>query len=77
MRGRTTDTALRDEPTLTMKDLEKQYRTVLPAKSCALIRVDGKGFSNYRKGLQPVISFAGPGVVLILIFVRIVAAINR
>ncbi|WP_426977906.1 hypothetical protein ACQCSU_01760 [Pseudarthrobacter sp. O4] len=73
----TTDTALRDEPPLTMKDLAKQYRTVLPARSCAVIRVDGKGFSNYTKGLPPVTSFAGPGVVLILIFVGIAAAINR
>lgn len=73
----TTATALRDEATLTMKDLEKQYRTVLPAKSYAVIRVDGKGFSNYRKGLQLVTSFAGPGVVLILIFVGIAGVINR
>ncbi|WP_160142428.1 tRNA(His) guanylyltransferase Thg1 family protein [Arthrobacter sp. SLBN-100] len=34
------------------KDLEKQYRTVLPARSYAVIRVDGKGFSKYTKGLQ-------------------------
>lgn len=32
-----------------MKDLERQYRTVLPANSYAVIRVDGKGFSKYTK----------------------------
>jgi tRNA(His) 5'-end guanylyltransferase len=35
-----------------MKDLEQQYRTVLPARSYAVIRVDGKGFSRYTRGLQ-------------------------
>lgn len=35
-----------------MKDLEKQYRTYLPKKSYAVIRVDGKGFSKYTKGLE-------------------------
>lgn len=43
---------LLDQPTLTMKDLERQYRTVLPAKSYAVIRVDGKGFSKYTRGLR-------------------------
>ncbi|WP_214425693.1 tRNA(His) guanylyltransferase Thg1 family protein [Paenarthrobacter sp. DKR-5] len=28
-----------------MKELERQYRTFLPAKSYAVIRVDGKGFA--------------------------------
>lgn len=37
---------------MNMKDLERQYRAVLPAKSYAVIRVDGKGFSKYTKGLQ-------------------------
>lgn len=35
-----------------MKDLERQYRTVLPTKSFAVIRVDGKGFSKYTRALQ-------------------------
>lgn len=34
-----------------MKALEKAYRTTLPAKSYAVIRVDGKGFSKYTRGL--------------------------
>lgn len=35
-----------------MKDLERLYRTVLPAKSYAVIRVDGKGFSKYTRSLE-------------------------
>lgn len=38
--------------TADMKTLERQYRTFLPSKSYAVIRVDGKGFSKYTKGLQ-------------------------
>jgi tRNA(His) 5'-end guanylyltransferase len=34
-----------------MKELEKEYRTYLPKKSYAVIRVDGKGFSKYTKDL--------------------------
>lgn len=34
------------------KDAEKAFRTVLPAKSYAVIRVDGKGFSKYTKNLE-------------------------
>ena len=41
-----------EQSTLTMKDLERQYRSFLPAKSYAVIRVDGKGFSKYTRGLQ-------------------------
>lgn len=37
---------------MAMKSLEKQYRMTLPAKSYAVIRVEGKGFSKYTKGLQ-------------------------
>ena len=40
------------ESATALKDLEKQYRTVLPACSYAVIRVDGKGFSRYTKGLE-------------------------
>jgi len=40
------------ESAATLKDLEKQYRTVLPDRSYAVIRVDGKGFSKYTKGLE-------------------------
>lgn len=35
-----------------MKELEKEYRTYLPKKSYAVIRVDGKGFSKYTKNLE-------------------------
>ena len=35
-----------------MKDLEKEYRTYLPKKSYAVVRVDGKGFSKYTKKLE-------------------------
>lgn len=35
-----------------MKELEKEYRTYLPKKSYAVLRVDGKGFSKYTKGLE-------------------------
>ncbi|WP_050767202.1 tRNA(His) guanylyltransferase Thg1 family protein [Pseudarthrobacter chlorophenolicus] len=42
----------RDQTTTDMKNREKQYRTFLPAKSYAVIRVDGKGFSKYTRGLQ-------------------------
>lgn len=35
-----------------MKTLEKAYRTYLPKKSFAVIRVDGKGFSKYTKDLN-------------------------
>lgn len=35
-----------------MKTLEKAHRTVLPKKTYAVIRVDGKGFSKYTKGLE-------------------------
>ena len=41
-----------EQSTLTMKDLERQYRTFLPSRSYAVIRVDGKGFSKYTRGLQ-------------------------
>lgn len=40
-----------DLVTLEMKGLEHQFRTALPAKSFAVIRVDGKGFSKYTRGL--------------------------
>lgn len=42
----------RDQSTVTMKALEAQYRTFLPEKSYAVIRVDGKGFSKYTRRLQ-------------------------
>lgn len=42
----TRDAGRRDPSTTSMKDLERQYRTVLPAKSYAVIRVNGKGFSE-------------------------------
>ena len=45
-----TETSAR--PTFRMKDLELEHRTFLPPKSYAVIRVDGKGFSKYTKGLQ-------------------------
>jgi tRNA(His) guanylyltransferase len=35
-----------------LKALERQYRTVLPERSYAVIRVDGKGFSRYTRGLH-------------------------
>lgn len=35
-----------------MKELEKEYRTYLPKRSYAVIRVDGKGFSKYTKDLE-------------------------
>lgn len=35
-----------------MKGLEKEYRQYLPKKSYAVVRVDGKGFSKYTKGLE-------------------------
>ncbi|MFB9714270.1 tRNA(His) guanylyltransferase Thg1 family protein [Arthrobacter methylotrophus] len=42
----------RDQSTVFMKALELQYRTFLPEKSYAVIRVDGKGFSKYTRRLQ-------------------------
>jgi tRNA(His) guanylyltransferase len=42
----------RDQSTTTMKALEVFYRTFLPEKSYAVIRVDGKGFSKYTRRLQ-------------------------
>lgn len=48
----TTDATRRDLSTTAMKDLERLYRTMLPAKSYAVIRVDGKGFSKYTKSLE-------------------------
>ncbi|WP_354214906.1 tRNA(His) guanylyltransferase Thg1 family protein [Arthrobacter sp. UYCo732] len=44
--------APRDQTTMVMKGLERQYRTVLPANSYSVIRVDGKGFSKYTRNLQ-------------------------
>ena len=46
MQDMTTDTVRQNEPTLTL-GMEKQYRTVLTARSCAVIRIYGKGFCTY------------------------------
>lgn len=35
-----------------MKNLEREYRTNLPDTGYAVIRVDGKGFSKYTRGLR-------------------------
>lgn len=46
------DTLSPQRPADRLKALEKQYRTVLPDNSYAVIRVDGKGFSRYTRGLD-------------------------
>lgn len=43
---------LNQQMTEKFKDAEKAFRTVIPAKSYAVIRVDGKGFSKYTKNLD-------------------------
>lgn len=42
----------RDQSAVSMKALEARYRTFLPEKSFAVIRVDGKGFSKYTRRLR-------------------------
>ena len=46
------DTLAFRRPADHLKNLEKQNRTDLPDNSYAIIRVHGKGFSRYTRGLE-------------------------